>query len=73
MKDHTLKIKEQALTVDSKIIECGQYKVHVDPWGYSYKMEDMDGRQRLSNPYPLQTKISAKFWTLHRQMAENFR
>ena len=30
-------------------------------------------RQGLSNPYPLQTNISAKFWTLCRQMAENFR
>ena len=32
----------------------------------------MDVRQGLSNPYPLQTNISAKFWTLSRQMAENF-
>ena len=31
MKDHMFKMKEQALTMDSKIIECGQDKVHVDP------------------------------------------
>ena len=31
VKDHTLKMKEQALTMDSKIIECGQDKVYVDP------------------------------------------
>ena len=31
-----------------------------------------DVRQGLSNPYPLQTKISAKLRTLCRQMAENF-
>ena len=41
--------------------------------GHSYIMGDIDVRQGLSNPYPLQTKISAKFWTLRRQMAENFR
>ena len=40
--------------------------------GHSYIVEDMDVRQGLSNPYPLQTNISAKFWTLCRQMAENF-
>ena len=40
--------------------------------GHSYIIEDMDVRQGLSNPYPLQTNISAKFWTLSRQMAENF-
>ena len=33
----------------------------------------MDVRQGFSNPYPVQTKISAKFWTLRRQMVENFR
>ena len=40
--------------------------------GHSYIIEDMDVRQGLSDPYPLQTNISAKFWTLCRQMAENF-
>ena len=35
-------------------------------------MEDMDVRQGLSNPNPLQTKLLATFWTLRRQMAENF-
>ena len=29
VKDHTYKMKEQTLTMDSKIIECGQNKVHV--------------------------------------------
>ena len=29
--------------------------------------------QGLSNPYPFQTKISAKVWTLCRQMTENFK
>ena len=43
------------------------------PRGDSYIMEGMDMRQGLSNPYPLQTKISAKIWTLRRRMAENFR
>ena len=32
--------------------------------GHSYIIEDMNVRQGLTNPYPLQTKISAKFWTL---------
>ena len=31
MKDHTYEMKEQALTMDNKINECGQDKVHVDP------------------------------------------
>ena len=41
--------------------------------GALYIIEDMDVRQGLSNPYPLQTNISAKFWTLCRQMAKLFR
>ena len=41
------------------------------PGGHSYIMEDMDVRQGFSNPYPLQSKISVKFWTL--QAAGNFR
>ena len=31
VKDHTFKAQKQALTMDGKIIECGQDKVHVDP------------------------------------------
>ena len=31
VKDHTFKMKEQAQTMDSKVIECGQDKVHIDP------------------------------------------
>ena len=41
--------------------------------GHSYIMEDMDVRQGFSNPYPVQTKISAKLRTLRRQMVEKFR
>ena len=41
--------------------------------GHSYIFEDMDVREALSNPYPLQTKISIKFRTLSRQMAAKFR
>ena len=32
----------------------------VDPGVHSYIIEDMDVRPGLSNPYPLQTKISGK-------------
>ena len=52
-----------------KIMEIGR----CPQGGHSYISEDMDVRQGLSNPYPLQTKISAKFWTLRSQMADNFR
>ena len=45
----------------------------VDPGVHSYIIDDMDVRPGLSNPYPLQTKISAKFWTLCSQTVENFR
>ena len=38
--------------------------------GHFYIKEDMDVCHGLSNPYPLQTKPSAKFWTFCRQMAE---
>ena len=31
VKDHTFKMKEQAQIMDSKVIECGQDKVHIDP------------------------------------------
>ena len=31
LKYHTFKMKEQAQTIDSKVIECGQDKVHIDP------------------------------------------
>ena len=37
--------------------------------GHSYIIKDVDVRQTLT---PLQTKILAIFWTLCRQMAENF-
>ena len=42
------------------------------PYEGAYIMDDMDVHQGLSNSYPLQTKISTKFFTLCRQMVENF-
>ena len=56
---------------------CGYFGDHRffclrNAWGeHSYIVEDMDVWQGLSNPYPLQTKISAIFWTLCRQITEN--
>ena len=38
------------------------------PGGHSYIIADME----CVNPYPLQTKISANFWPLCRQIAEKF-
>ena len=43
------------------------------PTPHPHIMEDTDARQGPSNPYPLQTKISGKFWTPYRQMVESLR
>ena len=40
--------------------------------GGSYVMYDTDVQQGLSNPYPLQTNILAKFLILYRRMVEHF-
>ena len=46
---------------DSLLFKYLLLKYSQKPGGYSYIIEDMDVRQGFSNPYPLQTKISAKF------------
>ena len=40
--------------------------------GHFYVMQDIDVRQELSNPYLLQTKISAKFLTFYRHGGKLF-